>query len=108
MEQLINALDLLDDIEMLEGIEAHNHHPDMDVLDEINFLEEIEILEDDQNTHPIKQRRYWVHPINVKRDDFGFFNNLLTEMRQHGNFFFFFFVCYLSITIYRRPILQLH
>lgn len=84
MEQLINTLDLLEDVEMLEELDTHMHHPEIDLLDELDLLEEIERLEEDQNNHPVNRRRYWVHPINMKRDNFGFFNNLLTEMRQHG------------------------
>lgn len=84
MEQLIDILDLLEDVEMLECLEPHIHHPEMDIVNEMDILEEIIKLETDENNHPVNRRRYWVHPINVKRDDLGFFNNLLVEMRQDG------------------------
>lgn len=57
MEQIINALDILED---WDGGGTHIYHPEIDLLEEI-----FEIIVN------------WEYSINKKRDNSGFLNNLL-------------------------------
>lgn len=38
-----------------------------------------------------KQRFYWVHPINMKREEFGAVYTLFPQLRQHEDKFFNYF-----------------
>lgn len=38
-----------------------------------------------------RRRRYWVHPVNRKREDLGEFHRLCRELRSHEDRFFDYF-----------------